>query len=213
MSQNQEFVSLDSEVHQAWVARVFEEMVQTEIYYANQMAKHQKYPDEKPVQLFPTTQFTAEQLPIYSLFKDMLVRTGLPVYICHILAESHDTFHRVQVIARCELKFRVFHLTCDLGKYSFTCSTQNTYDPEIKLLHMTDAKDDCKIFDLTSIFKEDDTRKWAFKTHALWQAERKYQRYLSLTFMTASHPRARERTALAKLDRDLLEAIARLSLS
>ena len=43
----------------------------------------------------------------------------------------------------------------------------------MKTLHVAYAKDDGKIFDLTSIFAEDDTRKWTFKTHAQLQAEMK----------------------------------------
>ena len=115
-----------------------------------------------------------------------------------------------KLLLRCELKICVFHLTCENNEYHITCPTQNTYDLGIKNLYVDHAKDDCKIFDLTSIFAEDDTRKWTFKTHAQLQAEKKR---LTFTFMTASHPRVPHQTALAKLDRDLLEAIARLSLS
>ena len=62
------------------------------------------FPDEMPARLHPTLQFTAEKSSIYSFFVDMLVRTGLPIYICHIFAESDNSFHFLQIIARCHQK-------------------------------------------------------------------------------------------------------------
>ena len=58
----------------------------------------------------------------------MLVQTGLPIYICHISADNHESFHFLQVIARCDLKFLVFHLTCEDNEFHIICKTQNTHD-------------------------------------------------------------------------------------
>ena len=44
-----------------WQAREeYEALIQSEISRANRIAKHQCYPDEMPVRLYPTSLFTAE---------------------------------------------------------------------------------------------------------------------------------------------------------
>ena len=97
MFQNENFARLWQAKEETWQA--YEFLIQSEISSANRMARLQCYPDEMPVRLYPTSQFTAEQLPFYSFFVNMLVQTGLPIFICHTFAGSANSVHFLQVIA------------------------------------------------------------------------------------------------------------------
>ena len=49
------------QAHEALQARVYEEMIKSEIFHAIWVARLQSYPDEMPARLYPTSQLTAEQ--------------------------------------------------------------------------------------------------------------------------------------------------------
>ena len=109
-------------------------MISQEILFANQVATLQSYPDELPALLYPTSEVVVEQSLNHLYFVNLIVQTGLPVYICHMFAESQDSLHYLQVIAGCNMKFRVFHLTCEENKFHISCEPQNTYYSEVKTL-------------------------------------------------------------------------------
>ena len=122
--------------------------------------------------------------------------------------------HYFEIIARCNRKRRVLKMSrYDAVDHIFV-RPEYSFDSESKTLYKSDASPSCRIYELFNTFTEDDSRKWRFKTVGhLMAEERRRQQKLLLTVMLASHPRLGEAAPMGMLTDDLLETIARLSLS
>ena len=198
---------------------LYEKHIAQDIVFTNHMALHLHYPDESPAHLYPTDDLPPEQTSNYFRLLGLITDSGLQIDFSNMYTESYDTvnnesFHYFQITMRCNKKRRMLKMTKRNNVDLIYVVPEYSFDSERKFLYISDAQPWFKIYDLVDIFTEDDSRKWRFKTVARLKAEarrRKQKRLLAV--MLASHPRLGEAAPMGKVNEDLLESIALLSLS
>ena len=154
----------------------------------------------------------------YKRLLGMISESGLQINFSNMYKENHRriddlTTHYFEIIARCNGKRRVLKMTTVDNSNHIYVKPEYSFDSQSKTLYITNARPECKIYDLFNIFTEDDSRKWKCKTVRQLAEERRRKQKRFWTIMLASHPRACNVTQLWRLDRDVLKRIALLSLS
>ena len=198
---------------------LFEQRIAEEIVFFNRMSQYvEDYADEKPAHLYPTGKLLPAQDENYKRLLVMISDSGLPIHFSKMYKINHSRIddsivHNFEIIARYNAKRRKFKMTIIDDVNHIFVQPEYSFDSQSKTLYKSDAKPECKIYDLFSIFTEDDSRKWKFKTVRWLTEERRRKQKRLLAVMLASHPRLGEAAPMGKVNEDLLESIALLSLS